>query len=406
MQEVILNDGVNEHINKRKLVTMRKIDSLEAIEGADQIEVAHVEGWKCVVKKGTFSAGDECVYFELDSFLPDGNPLWQFLVDVSPKTFNGNRGHKLRTKKLRGVVSQGFVIPVNDISEMTSAEMFDHYTNAQVLTPGIAIRDVDFSNIFNVQKFEAPLPACLAGQAEGLFPSYLQKSDQERSANLREEIFGYDEIIIPANDVHPEIIRRAKADRNSKYEITLKLDGSSMTSGVRVNLDGIPEVILCSRNLQLKINEANKDNSFVRALTDTGLSAALLKYFELYNIEIAIQGELMAPGIQGNRENFKEAQLFVFDIFSITERRYLSPSERNNAFNFLNSIAPKLQHVPILHESVTLDELNLKNNSDLVRFAEGPSINHVIREGLVFKRADGKFSFKTISEKFLLKEAD
>ena len=44
--------------------------------------------------------------------------------------------------------------------------------------------------------------------------------------------------------------------------------------------------------------------------------------------------------------------------------------------------------------------------SDLLDFAEGKSLNHPIREGLVFKRMDGQFSFKAISNKFLLKEKD
>ena len=63
--------------NKRKLVTIRTIDGLEPIEGADVIEVAVIGGWKLVVKRGEFKVGDQCVYFEIDSFLPDGVPAWQ-----------------------------------------------------------------------------------------------------------------------------------------------------------------------------------------------------------------------------------------------------------------------------------------------------------------------------------------
>lgn len=42
----------------RKLVTLRKIDSLHPIEGADFIERADIDGWSLVVKKGEFSEGD------------------------------------------------------------------------------------------------------------------------------------------------------------------------------------------------------------------------------------------------------------------------------------------------------------------------------------------------------------
>jgi hypothetical protein len=36
----------------RKLATIRSIAAIEPIEGADAIEVAVVDGWKVVVKKG------------------------------------------------------------------------------------------------------------------------------------------------------------------------------------------------------------------------------------------------------------------------------------------------------------------------------------------------------------------
>lgn len=54
----------------RKLVTLRKVSKLTPIEGADMIEIAHVDGWECVVKKGEFIEGDWGIYFEIDSMIP------------------------------------------------------------------------------------------------------------------------------------------------------------------------------------------------------------------------------------------------------------------------------------------------------------------------------------------------
>ena len=42
----------------RKLATVRKVSSISAIPKADNIEVAHIDGWQCVVKKGVFKEGD------------------------------------------------------------------------------------------------------------------------------------------------------------------------------------------------------------------------------------------------------------------------------------------------------------------------------------------------------------
>ena len=56
---------------ERKLATIRKINDLSPIEGADKIEVATVDGWKVVVAKDVgHKIGDWVVYCEIDSFLP------------------------------------------------------------------------------------------------------------------------------------------------------------------------------------------------------------------------------------------------------------------------------------------------------------------------------------------------
>ena len=61
----------------RKMATIRKIDELRPIVGADAIECAIVGGWTCVVKKGEYNVGDLAVYLEIDSWVP--NELAPFL---------------------------------------------------------------------------------------------------------------------------------------------------------------------------------------------------------------------------------------------------------------------------------------------------------------------------------------
>lgn len=113
---------LKEAPNKRKLVTVRQIDALNSIEGADAIEVATIEGWKVVVKRGEFAVGQQVVYIECDAFLPEGNPAWQFLIDKSPRIFEGVKGHKLRTIKLRGVTSQGLVLRLNQVFKIVKID--------------------------------------------------------------------------------------------------------------------------------------------------------------------------------------------------------------------------------------------------------------------------------------------
>ncbi len=360
---------------ERKLVTIRKIADINPIPGADAIEVATVDGWKLVVKKGEFKPGDLCVYFEIDSFLPESDPRYSFLMKSGVREFEGVRGHKLRTVKLRGQISQGLALPVplfyadfDESFEDEGQELSEFFREGQELT-----------KLLGIKKYEAPIPAALAGQVKGGFPFFIKKTDQERCQNIVKEIF--------------------EDNATSKYEITTKLDGTSVTYYHREG-----EVGVCSRNLELKINEENKDNSLVKMFVESGLIDAIKAFGN-----VAIQGELMGPGIQGNREALKTHKFFVFDIQDLDTGTYFWPIERHEMMSRLSKYGVSsdyIAHVPIMFYNDSLDMHGITNVDQLLAFAEGPSINHAVREGLVFKRHDGEFSFKAISNSFLAKEKD
>ena len=360
--------------NLRKLVSVRRIADLQPIPGADAIEVATVDGWKLVVKRGEFKVGDLCAYFEIDCFLPESDPRYAFLMKSGVREFEGVRGHKLRTIKLRGQISQGLALPIGlFVNDFIGSKEDEGQELCEFFTPG-----TDLTELLGIKKWEAAIPAQLAGQVKGVFPSFIRKTDQERCQNLIEEIF--------------------TDNKDAKYEVTMKLDGSSCTIYHR---DG--ELGVCSRNLELKINEENQNNSMIRILYDTLMNVSL----PAIGRNVAIQGEIMGPGIQGNREGFKKTEFFIFDIFDIDRGEYFTPAERQEFVQKLAGWSPNVQHVPILAYSANLlDTLGIVDVEGLLRFAEGKSINHAVREGVVFKRLDGKFSFKAISNRFLEKEQD
>jgi ATP-dependent RNA circularization protein (DNA/RNA ligase family) len=106
----------------------------------------------------------------------------------------------------------------------------------------------------------------------------------------------------------------------------------------------------------------------------------------------------MGPGVQGNREGLKDHKFFVFDIFDIQKHEYLSPFDRRTLCINLD-----IEHVPVWSRSYKAPA----SVEEGLALAEGPSINHKIREGLVWKcNEDPSFSFKTISNQFLLKGGD
>lgn len=328
-------------MSERKLASVQRVAEIKPIDGADAIEAVRVNGWWVVSKKGEFNVGDLVVYFEIDSWIP--TELAPFLSrGKDPREYNGVKGERLRTIKLRGQLSQGLVLPAD------AAGSF--HTEGD-----------DVTEFLGVQKWEKPIPVQMQGQMRGNFPSFIPKTDQERVQNL------------------PKVFDGTAAE----YEVTIKLDGSSMTVYWWEGVFGV-----CSRNIDLKTEQ--QGNTFV----DTAKRVFDGRTFD----GLAIQGELMGPGVQGNRENLKQHEFFVFDIFDIEEQRYYAPVERQRfcATHCLN-------HVPIETHCMTLDGSTLDS---LLAFAEGRSLNSQVREGLVFKRMDGKFSFKVISNKFLLGEKE
>jgi RNA ligase (TIGR02306 family) len=342
----------------RKMASIRTIDDIRPIEGADAIECAVIGGWTVVVKKGEFTVGQLAVYCEIDSWIP--TELASFLSKgKEPREFEGIKGERLRTVKLRGQLSQGLLLPLEPTCANIASELFD---------------GLDVSFPLNIVKWERPMNAQLAGMARGNFPSLIPKTDQERAQNLVKEIVAVNEA-------------------GMAFEITEKLEGSSMTCYL---IDG--EFGVCSRNLDLKETEGNsfwetaRHEDIEAKMRDTGPDA-----------QFAIQGELIGPGIQGNIYKLSRPEFHVFDVYNISACRYLNPGERWHLIRLMG-----LKHVPVLAARAELyDTLGITDMPQLLKFAEGQTVlltSNTEREGIVFKQVDGGMTFKVISNKYLLGE--
>ena len=345
----------------RKMATIRKIDSIREIPGADSIECCTLGGWNVVTRKGEYSAGDLAVYCEIDSFIPTAIAPFLTKPGHSTKTFEGVAGERLRTVKLRGQLSQGLLLPL--ITKLGGNLL---PTTRQMVSEG-----EDVSEALGIVKYEAPVPAALAGEIKGMFPSRIPKTDQERVQNLSVEL---------------EEWKAAKLT----WEVTEKLDGSSMTVYM---IDG--EVGVCSRNLDLK---PNPDNSLWATAYRNEVDVKLIQSLS----NLAIQGELVGNGIQGNMYKMRDQEFYVYDIYDIDAGRYFTPAER-----VAYCKAWDIKHVPVFKSDFML---STKTVADLLQMAEGKSVMGTIagpeREGLVYKCNERQVSFKAISNRFLLKSGD
>jgi len=339
----------------RKLATICKIDEIRPISNADAIECAVVGGWTVVVRKDEYTAGDLAVYCEIDSWIP--TDLAPFLSKgKEPRKYNGIQGERLRTVKLRGQLSQGLLLPLD---VLPADDDFNGAWNERE----------DVSDLLNIVKYEPPVPACLAGKARGLFPSFIPKTDQERIQNLTTELSNWVALGLT-------------------WELTEKLDGSSMT--VYVNADDFG---VCSRNLNLYDTEGN-------TLWQVAHRDQILTAIQDSQRNLAIQGELIGEGIQGNLYKIKGQSFYVFDIYDIDVCKYLTPTERRDFCELY-----ELLHVPVLCDD---KDLGIGTVEELLSWANDKSrLNpSADREGIVFKCNEEELSFKAISNSYLLKHGD
>lgn len=346
-------------MTERKLATIRSIAAIEPIEGADAIEVAVVDGWKVVVKKGEYTAGDLAVYLEIDSWVPTA--LAPFLTKAGhfPKVFEGVEGERLRTIKLRGQISQGLLLPIKSIDAFKTLSSGED--DSFDLCP-----DFDVTERLGILKWERPMNAQLAGMARGNFPTLVPKTDQERIQNLVKEFNG--------------------KFQDDSWSITEKLDGSSCT----FYLDDEDVFHVCSRNLDLKEDEAN---SFWKVARKFQIEDIMRRNFMK---GMAIQGEMIGEGIQGNQYK-TQLDFYVYDMYNTHTAQYILPIQLKAACERLG-----LKHVPILAEDISLVGESV---SGILAQAEGKSeLNASEREGLVFKsNSIHDRSFKAISNKWLIK---
>jgi len=301
----------------RKLVTLKTIDKITPIEGADRIETAHIGGWMVVVGKGEFYEGQQVFYFEPDSLLPVNRTYFINLKPRGVKLIDGNEYHRLRTVKLRGQISQGLVLPFSVMNEIES----NPDIQLDILNK-IEENGGNYSKLFGVIKWEDPILAKLGGKMKH-FPEFIQKTDEERIQNL------------------PKLVKQIVQDGTiSDWYATEKIDGTSCTIWARITDEGILESGVCSRNYGL---EEEEDNTYWKiaktpmiyyefAASNDDKLATPLEYVRMKCLEearsmggsntpiYALQGEVYGEGIQKNPLRVKGQHFRIFNLIHNGER--------------------------------------------------------------------------------------
>ena len=350
----------------RKLASIQTITDIQPIKDRDKIVLATVEGWHVIVTKD-FNVGDRVIFCEIDSVLPE-KPEFEFLRS---KHFH------IKTMKMAGVVSQGICFPLNILPARSKPyEVGEDVTDIIGVTQYEPTMDKEPASVSAMKKKYpkflmryAWFRKLVTPQRKGGFPSFISKTDEERVQNM------------------PWIT----SDKR-EWVATEKVDGQS-GSFCLVRHKGFFkdsfEFIVCSRNLRLK----HPDGSSYWQVAEKYKIENVLRNMIGNREWIAIQGECIGPKIQKNKYGVSECDLFVFNL--------IYPAGRVDSIR-AKSICENhgLQFVPIIDTKYVLPD----TVEEILAFADGKSaIADTMREGVVFRSADGKQSFKAVSNKFLLK---
>jgi RNA ligase (TIGR02306 family) len=340
----------------RKLASIQRVLDIIPHNNADKLEIAKVLGWTLCVNKGQFKKDDLAVYIEPDSILPAGKAEWEFMKD---------RGYRIKTIRLRGVISQGLLFPLS-LVQQTLIDKDGGQHNTYLLSEGD-----DVTELLGITKYEPYIPAQLAGTVKGPFPEFLHKTDEERIQTC------------------PQLLEK---HQNKKFYVTEKVDGSSMTVYLNNGEFGV-----CSRNMDLKETEGN---SYWKVARELKLEDKL----KLLNRNICLQGELIGQGVQGNKYKLSGLEFRVFNVFDID-------SGKNEDYAYFAEVVSRLQLTPV--PVITANYELPKTVDELVEYSKGKSLvnKDTHREGIVLRPLveeyepdlHGRLSFKTINPDFLLK---
>lgn len=345
---------------ERKLASIQTITEILPHPNADKLEIAKILGWTAIVMKGEYKAGETVVYVETDAILPEGKEDWEFMRE---------RHFKVKTIKLRGIISEGLVFHLS----ILPVKVKEHYESEglDVTITGDWTVGEDVTELLGITKYEPYIPAQLAGIRKGNFPDFVHKTDETRIQAV------------------PSVLDRHQL---TQCYVTEKVDGSSMTAYVK---DG--EFGVCSRNFDMKETE---DNAFWKVARALDLENKLRSFGK----NIAVQGELVGPGVQKNKYGLTELNLLVFNVFNIETGLYYDFEDFLNVVRYLGlTTVPLVDSLKVLHQTV----------EELVEYSKGPSLLNpkTPREGVVFRplinefdfELHGRLSFKVINPEFLLK---
>lgn len=320
-------------------VEVVKINNVTPHPNADRLDICTFEGmaYQVITAKGNFKPKDLAFYFPIESVIPE-----QYLDEFGIRPYYSK---KLRAAKLRGIFSEGLLIPV---SEKFTGNVGDDYTE-----------------YFGVAKYEYPLPPkSMNGDMEARIGHYKFPSPE----NLKR----YRDILQDGEEV----------------VVTEKLHGTNFT----VLVDADETIHVGSHNYFWKNNETNNNLVYIRAYNENPFLHKLPPNTQVF-------GEIY--GVQDIKYGLQNGKIGMALFAVRSGNRFLNYTE---FVGFCEEFS--LPRVPVLYiGAYSWEAVYQFNNADSVLVSDC-MMEGVVVQPLVERTHPeiGRVVLKLISDRYLLRK--
>lgn len=394
---------LNPNTNQRELAYIVTIDEIRPIPNYDRVEHARVGGWWVVVKKDQFKVGDLAIYIEVDAKVPAEEPFM----------FLESKKFKIKTQKMCKVLSQGLLMAPADFKDTSLDFVGDRILEVgQFVTQELKITYADAED--NKRKAASADKYKLMAQRNGkLFKHqpfrWLMKREWGKKllfvffGKKKDKKNGWPAWVVKTDEERCQNMPWLFPGTDEEWIATEKIDGTSTTFTMKGFGRG-RQFFVCSRNVVFDkpdkkcFYETNVYTEMAEKYKiEEVLAEILFRWSAVCNF-VTIQGETYGEGVQKRDYGLKGRDFMAFNVILGYEDGH---TER------LNPVAMKelmdefeIPSVPIVDEHFKIPA----TCDELLQIATGVSkVDGGMREGLVFRSADGVKSFKAVSNEFLLK---
>lgn len=343
------------------IVEVCQIAAIEKHPNADNLDIATVKGWNCIVRTGQYSQGDAVVFIPPDSVLPPT------LIEKHSIAYLKNSSGRVGTVKLRGYISQGIILPAPE---------------------GYAVGN-NVAGTWGITKWEPEEPRyqLVSGKQrrKSPNPSFARYTDLENIKHYN-DIFNAGDPVVITEKIHGTNFRAGR----------IPIHVRNLWDRIKSWYYGGYEFVYGSRNVQLN-GSMGKQKLFYSSDV-YGQIAEKYNLAEIIPKDYVAYGEIYGKGIQDLTYGREDIDLVIFDVKY--KDRYL---DFNDASAFCRE--RNLPTVPVFYTGAWVDGLHLK-------YTDGKSAlaRTQIREGVVVKPLSeanhprlGRAILKSISTDYLLR---